>query len=164
MLGAGSRDGVEILAWLHERALVATCSLQVGVCERALEITSSYVSERHQFGAPLGSFQAVQHRAADCYVDLEAMRWVHWRAAWRLSENLPAFRETRVAKFWAAEAGARIAGAAQHLHGGMGVDLDYPIHRYFLRARQLELSLGGATPQLVTLGRDMARTGPQESA
>jgi alkylation response protein AidB-like acyl-CoA dehydrogenase len=67
-----------------------------------------------------------------------------------------------LAKYWAAEAGARIAGAAQHLHGGMGVDLDYPIHRYFLWAKSLELELGAATPQLVRLGADMARTGPQE--
>ncbi len=67
-----------------------------------------------------------------------------------------------MAKFWAAEGGARIAAAAQHLHGGIGVDLDYPIHRYFLWSKALELEAGGATPQLVRLGRDLARTGPQE--
>jgi alkylation response protein AidB-like acyl-CoA dehydrogenase len=113
-----------------------------------------------QFGVPIGSFQAVQHRLADCYIDLEAMRWVTWRAAWRLAERLPATRETLVAKFWAAEGGARITAAAQHLHGGIGVDVDYPIHRYFLAAKALELGLGGATQQLARLGRDLARTPP----
>ena len=75
---------------------------------------------------------------------------------------MPASRDATVAKFWAAEGGARIAASAQHLHGGIGVDVDYPIHRYFLWSKQLELGLGSATPQLVRLGRDMARTGPEE--
>jgi alkylation response protein AidB-like acyl-CoA dehydrogenase len=146
--------------WLHERALVATCATQIGVSERALEITSAYVRERLQFGVPIGSFQAVQQRAADCYVDLEAMRWVTWRAAWKLGRGLDATRETAVAKFWAAEAGARIAAAAQHLHGGIGVDVDYPIHRYFLWSKALELCLGSAAPHLARLGREMAESWP----
>lgn len=148
------------IAGLRDRALVAVCALQLGVCERALEITGAYVSERKQFGVPIGSFQAVQHRAADAYVDLEAMRWTTWRAAWLLSRSESALRETAVAKFWAAEGGARIAVSTQHLHAGIGVDLDYPIHRYFLWSKRLELALGSATPQLARLGRDLARTGP----
>src|SRR5204862_66999 len=79
----------------------------------------------------------------------------------RLSTGEPVFT---VAKFWAAEGGARIAAAAQHLHGGIGVDLDYPIHRYFLHSKVHELALGGATPQLARLGRDLAASGPVEPA
>jgi alkylation response protein AidB-like acyl-CoA dehydrogenase len=142
--------------------LVALCATHVGVAQKALEITSAYVSERIQFGVPIGTFQAVQHRAADGYVDVEAMRWVTWRAAWKLSRGLPAERETMVAKFWCAEGGSRVVNSAQHLHGGIGVDLDYPVHRYFLWSKALEISLGSAAPQLARLGRDMARTGPQE--
>jgi len=122
------------------------------------------IRERVQFGVPIGSFQAVQHRAADCYIDLEAMRWTTWRAVERVAEGLSATRECAVAKFWAAEGGARIAAAAQHLHGGIGVDLDYPIHRFFLRSKALELLLGGAMPQLARLGRDLAASGPVEPA
>ena len=92
------------------------------------------------------------------------MRWMTWSAAWKLAAERPAARDALVAKFWAADAGSRIATATQHLHGGMGVDLDYPIHRYFLWSKTLELGLGSATPQLVELGRDMARSGPQELA
>jgi alkylation response protein AidB-like acyl-CoA dehydrogenase len=154
----------DVLAWLHDRVAVALAATQVGVSERALEITTDYVKEREQFGAPLGALPAVQHRCADAYIDLDAMRWVTWSAAWKLDEQRPASRDARVAKFWAADAGSRIATATQHLHGGMGVDLDYPIHRYFLWTKALELALGSATPQLVSLGRDMARTGPQEFA
>jgi 3-oxocholest-4-en-26-oyl-CoA dehydrogenase beta subunit len=149
---------------LHESTLVALAAAQLGVSERALEITARYVRERLQFGVPIGSFQAVQHRLADCYIDLASMRWTTWRAAWALAEGQPAARAAAVAKFWAAEGGARIAAAAQHLHGGIGVDLDYPIHRYFLRSKALELTLGGAMPQLARLGRDLARTGPAELA
>jgi alkylation response protein AidB-like acyl-CoA dehydrogenase len=159
-----ARGGAAAAVRLHERALVGVCATQTGVSERALEITTGYVRERVQFGVPIGSFQAVQHRAADCYLDLEAMRWVTWRAAWRLAQGRPAARETAVAKLWAAEGGARIAAAAQHLHGGIGVDLDYPIHRYFLCSKALELCLGGAAPHLARLGRDLARTGPPADA
>jgi alkylation response protein AidB-like acyl-CoA dehydrogenase len=163
VLGGDTRAGGEKAEWIAERARVATCALQVGVSERALEMTSRYVCERIQFGVPIGSFQAVQHRLADGYVDLEAMRWVMWRAAWRLATGQPAAREAAVAKFWAADGGARIANTAQHLHGGIGVDVDYPVHRYFLWTKALELSDGAATPQLVRLGRDLARTGPAET-
>ena len=162
LLGGDSSSGARMLAWLHDRATVAICATQVGVCERALEITAEYARERVQFGVPIGSFQAVQHRCADGLIDLEAIRWTAWRAISRLARGLPVAREAMVAKFWAAEGGARIASTAQHLHAGLGVDLDYPIHRYFLWAKSLELELGAAAPQLVRLGGDLARTGPQE--
>ena len=151
-----------MLRWLHDRATVAVCATQIGVCERAIEITAGYARERVQFGVPIGSFQAVQHRMADCLIDLESIRWTTWRAISRLARGLPAAREAAVAKFWAAEGGAHIASASQHLHAGLGVDLDYPIHRYFLWSKSLELELGAATAQLVRLGGDMARTGPRE--
>lgn len=151
------------VSWLRDCALVGTCALQLGVSSRALEITTDYAKEREQFAAPIGSFPAVQHRAADCFVDLEAMHVTLWHAAWKLHKGEDATREAMVAKFWAAEAGARIASAAQHLHGGIGVDFDYPIHRYFIWSKSLELAFGGASPQLARLGNDMARCGPQES-
>jgi len=157
-------DGPEIETWMGERARVALAATQVGVSERALEITSAYLRERVQFGAPLGALQAVQQRCADCYIDLECLRGVTWKAAYELAQDRPAARDAWIAKFWAAEAGSRIATATQHLHGGMGADIDYPIHRHFLWSKTLELALGAALPQLVELGRDMARTGPEARA
>jgi hypothetical protein len=152
-------DGAEILRWLEPRALTALAALHVGVCDRALALTADYTRARVQFGVPIGSFQAVQHREADAFIDLEAMRWTTWRAACRLADGLSAEREARVAKIWAAEGGARIVGAALHLHGGIGSDVDYPIHRYFLWSKSLELALGGASAQLAALGADIARSG-----
>jgi hypothetical protein len=161
-LGGASADGAAILAWLAPRTLTALAALQVGVSERALRMTADYVKERVQFGVPIGSFQAVQHREADGFIDLEAMRWTLWRAAWRLAEGLPAERDAAVATFWAAEGGSRIANASLHLHGGLGSDVDYPIHRHFLWSKALELAGGGASATLARLGAELAQTGPGE--
>lgn len=144
------------LAWIVDVAMTGMCSLQVGLAERALKLTAEYVSEREQFGRPLATFQAVQQRAADCYIDVESMRWTMWQAAWRLSEGLPATEEVAIAKFWASDGGHRVLAAAQHLHGGIGVDIEYPLHRYTLTSKQLEMTLGGATQQLARLGDLMA--------
>ena len=152
-------DGAAILRWLEPRALTALAAQQAGVCDRALAITAQYTRERVQFGVPIGSFQAVQHREADAFIDLEVMRWTLWRAAYRLAEGLPAQREARVAKIWASEGGSRIVNAALHLHGGIGSDIDYPIQRYFLWSKSLELALGGASAQLAALGADLATNG-----
>jgi alkylation response protein AidB-like acyl-CoA dehydrogenase len=163
LLGGDVAAGGLAVGWLRDCALVGTCAVQLGVSSRALEITTDYAKEREQFDAPIGSFPAVQQRAADCFVDLEAMHVTLWHAAWKLHKGEESPREAMVAKFWAAEAGARIASTAQHLHGGIGVDFDYPIHRYFIWSKSLELALGGASPQLARLGNDMALRGPQES-
>jgi hypothetical protein len=144
------------LHWLLQRALVASCVVQVGVCDRALRMTAEYTIGRQQFGVPIASFQAVHTRAADAYIDLEAMRLSAWEAVYRLAEGLPADEQVIIAKFWAAEGGQHVAVAAQHLHGGIGVDVDYPLHRYFLWAKAIELTLGGAMQQLARLGALMA--------
>ncbi|MEE4659834.1 MAG: acyl-CoA dehydrogenase family protein, partial [Halieaceae bacterium] len=125
-------QGGEIVGWLEQRADVAHCALQVGVTEEAMKRTAAYLSEREQFGRPLGSFQALAMRMADSYIDVEAIRSTYWLALWRLSEGLDARAEVRAAKWWACEAAHRVVCSAQHLHGGIGADLDYPIHRFFL--------------------------------
>ncbi len=153
----GDPDGGRpVLDWLLERATVAQCAVAVGVCEEALRLTAEYTRTREQFGRPIASFQAVGQRAADAYIDTEAVRLTAVHAAWRLSSGLPAAEEVAVAKFWAADGGQRVVHAAQHLHGGIGVDRDYPLHRYFLWAKQLELTLGGATAHLRQLGSLLA--------
>jgi alkylation response protein AidB-like acyl-CoA dehydrogenase len=149
-------DASAVLEWILARATTALCAIQLGVADRVLRMTARYTSERQQFDRPIGSFQAVHQRAADAFIDVEAMRLTLWQAASRLARGEPAPAEVAVAKFWAAEAGHRVAYAAQHLHGGIGVDVDYPVHRYYLWARQIELTLGSAAPQLETLGRLLA--------
>jgi hypothetical protein len=152
-------DGGEILRWLVEHAVAARCMMQLGVTERALEMTAKYSRERTQFDRPIGSFQAVHQRAADAYIHVEAIRLSAWEAAWRLAENRPAEEHVAVAKFWAAEGGQLASYACQHLHGGIGIDTDYPLHRYFTWALQIEHELGSARHQLDRLGRAIAARG-----
>jgi len=149
-------SGATIVEWIRLRATAALASLALGVCEEALALTAEYTKTRKQFDQPIAMFQAVGHRAADAYVDAEAIRLTSWQAAWRIAAGLPAEAATAVAKYWAADGGKRVVHAAQHLHGGVGVDRDYPLHRYFLYARQLELTLGGAPQQLLRIGRMLA--------
>jgi 3-oxocholest-4-en-26-oyl-CoA dehydrogenase beta subunit len=149
--------GAEITDWLVSHGTVGLCAQQLGVVERALELTSAHAQSRMQFGRPIGSFQAVAQRLADAYIDVEAVRLTMWQAAWRLSAGLPGDTEIATAKFWAADAGHRVAHTAVHVHGGVGVDTDYPLHRYFVAAKRLEFALGGATTQLRRIGAALAR-------
>ncbi len=148
-------DGV---AWLVEHAQAAMSVMAAGACAAALELTANYTKTREQFGRPIASFQAVSQRAADAYMDAEAVRLTAWQAAWRLDRGMPASEQVAVAKFWASEGAQRVVHAAHHLHGGMGVDKDYPLYRYFVLVKQLELSLGSATPSLLRLGALLADT------
>lgn len=148
--------GGEALDWLITRATVGLCALQLGVVERAVEMTSEYARERVQFGRPIGSFQAVAQRMADAYIDVEAVRLTMWQAAWRVSEGLAADADVATAKFWASEAGHRVAYTAVHVHGGVGIDLDHHLHRYFVAAKRNEFSLGASTAQLRRLGDTLA--------
>ena len=149
--------GAGVADWLVARATVGLCALPAGVIERALELTAEYARHREQFGRPIGSFQAVTQRLADAYVDVEAVRLTMWQAAWLLaSGEAGADVAVATAKFWAAEAGHRVAHTAVHVHGGMGIDVSYPVHRFFVAAKQHEFTLGGATTQLLRIGGALA--------
>jgi 3-oxocholest-4-en-26-oyl-CoA dehydrogenase beta subunit len=155
----GIAAGQEIAGWLAARAAVGLCALQLGVAERALELTAAYARTREQFGKPIGSFQAVSQRLADAYIDIEGMRLTLWQAAWRLAEGLPCDNEVATAKFWAADGGHRVAHTAVHVHGGVGIDTDGDIHRYFAAAKYHEFAAGGATAQLRRIGTALAAAG-----
>jgi alkylation response protein AidB-like acyl-CoA dehydrogenase len=151
-----SDAGEAAARWLVLRARAAQCAVALGVAERALRITADYTSQREQFDRPIGSFQAVHQRAADAYVCVEAMRLTSWQASSRIARGEPADEAVAIARFWAAEGGHHTTYACIHLHGGMGVDVDYPVHRYYLWARQIELTLGSANRQLAELGAALA--------
>jgi alkylation response protein AidB-like acyl-CoA dehydrogenase len=151
VLGAGS----DVAGWLMGRATVGLCAMQVGVLERALELTAEHARTRVQFGRPIGAFQAVAQRLADAYVDVEAVRLTMWQAAWLLASGSSGPEPdvaVATAKFWAADAGHRVAHTAVHVHGGLGIDVSYPVHRYFVAAKGNEFALGGATAQLRLIG------------
>lgn len=156
VLVAPSTKGDEALDWMVQRATLGLCAMELGVVERALRMTASYTTTRQQFERPIATFQAVTQRAGDAYVDVEVVRLTMWQAAWQLSEGRDAREAIALAKYWACEAGHRVVYAAQHLHGGIGFDLDYPLHRYYLWSKQIELTLGSAAVQLERLGAQLA--------
>ena len=146
----------EALTRLHQLWLVGLCAVHLGVAEGSLALTASHIGTRQQFGKPLSSFQAVGQRAADAYITTEALRVTTMNAAWRMAAGLPASRDVLVAAFWASEGGQQVALAGQHLHGGIGADVDYPVHRYFQWSSHLANTLGTASSHLARLGAVIA--------
>ncbi|MEV6997308.1 acyl-CoA dehydrogenase family protein [Streptomyces sp. NPDC093982] len=166
-LGELRLDSVELAArevidaegaweWLRELLATGTCALALGLGERVLGMTSEYAGKREQFGHPIATFQAVAVQSADRYIDLRAMEATLWQAAWRIASGapgaLPASGDVAVAKIWASEGVRRVVQTAQHLHGGFGADVDYPLHRYHAWAKHLELALGPAAAHEEALG------------
>jgi alkylation response protein AidB-like acyl-CoA dehydrogenase len=149
-------EGDGIVHWIIQRATLGLVATQLGVLSRAVEMTAEYSKTRVQFDRPIATFQAVGQRMADAYIDVEAVRLTLIQAMWRLAEGLPADTEIEVAKYWAADAGHRVAHTAVHIHGGVGIDVDYPLHRYFVAAKKNEFTLGGATEQLLRIGSELA--------
>src|SRR5664280_2210433 len=155
LAGGDPTQGRRVLGWMLNRAWTGLCALQLGVVEAAVTQTAAYLNTREQFGRPLSTFQGTMLRAADAAIDTESIRVTLWQAAWRLDNGLDADRAVTVASWFAAEAGQRAVFATQHLHGGMGADIGYPIHRYFLWGKQIELLLGSPSAQLARLGRQV---------
>lgn len=154
---AAPGEGEAILDWLEPRIVTALSAIAVGAAEESLRQTATYTSTRKQFGREIGSFQGVSLRAADAYIDVEAMRSTMWQAAWRIDEGTRGIEKAAaVAKWWACMGGHRVSHSCQHLHGGIGSDVDYPIHRFFLRLKHVAMTLGGANEQLAILGRRIA--------
>ncbi|MFE5920834.1 acyl-CoA dehydrogenase family protein [Streptomyces sp. NPDC056468] len=166
-LGELRLDSVELAArdvidaegaweWLRELLATGTCALALGLGERVLGMTSEYAGKREQFGHPIATFQAVAVQSADRFIDLRAMEATLWQAAWRIASGapgaLPASGDVAVAKIWASEGVRRVVQTAQHLHGGFGADVDYPLHRYHAWAKHLELALGPAAAHEEALG------------
>ncbi|MFD4546429.1 acyl-CoA dehydrogenase family protein [Streptomyces sp. NPDC058466] len=133
-------------------ARIAFAGLQAGVCAGSLARAVEHTNAREQFGRPLAAKQGVQLRAADAYMDTEAIRVTAYEAAWRRDEGRPYASHALTAAWWASEAGQRVVHAGQHLHGGTGADLEHPVHRHFLWGRQLDAYLGCGSEVLQELG------------
>jgi alkylation response protein AidB-like acyl-CoA dehydrogenase len=147
----GDVDGGCAALWKAQRTAAALqCAEMVGGAQKELEMTAEYTRTRHQFDRPIGSFQAVQHRIADMFIDVNGARLAAYKALWCLSQGMEADWEVSVAKYFTNKAGQRVAFSAQQLHGGIGVSLDYDLHFYYRRAKAFELKFG---PQAHHLGR-----------
>lgn len=149
---------IAALTEINNLGVAASCAQMLGICDVMLRTTAAYTSEREQFGVKVATFQAVGQRAADSYIDVECLRLVTQKAIYAVEhESEPeALAACLVAKIWAGDAGHRVSHAAQHLHGGMGVDRDYSLWRYCLWAKQLELTLGNSAELTEQLGEEIA--------
>ena len=150
-------NGYSLITALLQKATAIQCAEMVGGAQRELEIAAEHTKTRIQFERPLGAFQAVQHRLADMFIDVNGARWTTYQAVWRLSDGLPAEREVAIAKAFTNVACQRIAASAQHLHGGIGVDVDYDLHYYFRRAKSFELNLGNTPFHLKTVEAEIGK-------
>jgi 3-oxocholest-4-en-26-oyl-CoA dehydrogenase beta subunit len=151
-VAAEALGDVGVAKWLLARSRTMLSAVQAGVTDAAVRLTASYTNDREQFGKPLSTFQGVALKAADAFLDATAVRATAFQAAWALDELDDPTLQTLTAAWWAADGGQRCVHLTQHLHGGMGADVTYPVHRYFLWAKQIELQLGGASALLAELG------------
>jgi alkylation response protein AidB-like acyl-CoA dehydrogenase len=118
-----------------DRAVVAHAAALCGLGERMLDLTVAYVKERHQFGRPIGSFQAVKHHCADALLALELARPLVWRAAWSIEHGDPAVSvHASMAKARASEAALEVARRALQCHAAIGYTTEYELHMYMKRA------------------------------
>lgn len=140
------------LPWLEQRAIAAIAALQLGVSAEQVRRTVEYINDRRQFDRAIATFQAVQMSMADAHIAIEALRSALWQLVYRLDAGLPSPSEALAVNYLSSECGHLVGHKAQHVHGGIGVDLTYPIHRYLYWSRALGITLGGSAATLERLG------------
>ncbi len=138
--------------WVEQRAIACLAALQLGVTQEQLRRTVEYVSERQQFGRAIGTFQLVAGQMADGHIAVEALRTSLWQLVYRLDANLGAAPQAWATRALANDTGHRAGHMAQHVHGGIGVDITYPAHRFLFWSRALGVALGGTEHHLAKLG------------
>ena len=144
LLGAEGR-GWELLQPVIQRYTLGECAYLVGLAQMDFEISVDYAKERVQFGRPIGSFQAIQHKCADMVTDVDGSRFITYRAAWALdNEQDDTQMFVNLAKAWASEATRRVVAHGQQIHGGIGVTQQYKIQLYFRRQKRSEIAFGDA--------------------
>lgn len=137
--------GWEPLKKVMLKATVAECAYLVGLAQMDFEISVNYAKERVQFGRPIGSFQAIQHKCADMVTDVDGARFIMYKAAWSVGEDEPeAEMDVHMAKAWCSEATRRVVAHGQQIHGGIGFTKDYKLQLYFRRQKASELAWGDA--------------------
>jgi alkylation response protein AidB-like acyl-CoA dehydrogenase len=130
---------------IQRKATVIECAYLVGLAQMDFEISVQYAKDRIQFGRPIGSFQAIQHKAADMVTDVDGARFIMYRAAWSVDQDEEdADINVHMAKAWCSEATRRVVAHGQQIHGGIGFTKDYKIQLYFRRQKAAELAWGDA--------------------
>src|SRR6266851_1362950 len=148
----GAEAGGRVVADLYQLAVASACSLADGALAAALALTTAHVGSREQFGRPLAAFQAVAQQIADVYIVSRTLHLAALSACWRLETGREAGSDLDVAAYWLTQHGPQALRACHHLHGGIGMDVTYPLHRYSSLVRDLVRFVGGADYRLDRLG------------
>ncbi len=151
VLGAGPRDAGAAVADLYLLAAAGAAAMGDGALAGALGLTAGYVASREQFGKPLATFQAVAQQIADVYVASRTLHLAALSACWRLAAGLDAAQDVDIAAYWLAQEAPAAARSCHHLHGGIGLDVEYPLHRYSSMISDLARFVGGADYRLELL-------------
>lgn len=137
--------GAALLKKVQRKATVLECAYLVGLAQMDFDISVQYAKDRIQFGRPIGSFQAIQHKAADMVTDVDGARFITYRAAWSVDQDeTDADMNVHMAKAWCSEATRRVVAHGQQIHGGIGFTKDYKVQLYFRRQKAAELAWGDA--------------------
>jgi 3-oxo-4-pregnene-20-carboxyl-CoA dehydrogenase alpha subunit len=154
-------DGVLEGATAHrvnQLALAATGAFAAGLVAGALRLTADYVGSRHQFGKPLSTFQTVAAQLAEVYIASRTITLASTSVIWRLSEGRDADDDLDVLAYWIASQAPPVMQTCHHLHGGMGMDITYPMPRYYSTIKDLTRLLGGPSHRLDLVGAQCSST------
>jgi alkylation response protein AidB-like acyl-CoA dehydrogenase len=139
-------NGWEVLSAAIDRGKVMLAAEMMGGAQKVLETTVDYAKVRVQFGRPIGSFQAVQHKCANMMIDVEGAKSAVYYAAWAVSNDSPeSALAAALAKAAASDAFRRVSADGIQVHGGIGFTWDHDMHLYFKRAKSSEFTFGDAT-------------------
>jgi alkylation response protein AidB-like acyl-CoA dehydrogenase len=138
-----------------QKATVAKCAEMVGGAQAVLDMAVAYAKERVQFNRPIGSFQAIQHYCANMVSDVSGSRFVTYKAAWKVSEGIPATFEVAVAKAWTGAAYSRVTLMGHRIFGAVGFTMDHDMHLYYRRAKAGETMFGDGKFQCAIVAREM---------
>ncbi|UCC60158.1 MAG: acyl-CoA/acyl-ACP dehydrogenase [Dehalococcoidia bacterium] len=147
--------GWPVVQEMLQKATVAKCAEMVGGAQAALEMAVSYAKERVQFNRPIGSFQAIQHYCANMVSDVDGSRFVTYKAAWKVSEGLPAAMDVAVAKAWTSGAYGRVTLTAHQIFGAIGFTMDHDLHLYYRRAKASEMMFGDGAYHRAIVAREL---------
>ena len=147
--------GWEIVQDIIEQAAFALCPWMTGGAQQVLEMSTEYAKEREQFGRPIGSFQAIQHKLANMATDIAGARDIGYQTAWKISEGLPYSKDISIAKAWTGETYRSACVEGTQIHGGIGITKDHDMQLYYRRAKGLEIAFGDADYHLELVACEM---------
>jgi len=148
-------QGWPLVADIIHKATIAKCGEMVGGAQAALEMAVQYAKDRVQFNRPIGSFQAIQHHCANMVSDVDGSRFITYKAAWQISEGIPAIYDVAVAKAWTGEAYSRVTLLAHQIFGAIGFTMDHDIHLYYRRAKAGEIVFGDGDSQRAVVAQEL---------